>query len=35
MLAVCGHIHECWGERSKIGATEIANLGPEGDWFKV
>ena len=27
-LAVCGHIHEAWGERSQIGPTEIANLGP-------
>ncbi len=34
-LAVCGHIHESWGARSKIGATEIANLGPDGDTFEV
>jgi Icc-related predicted phosphoesterase len=34
-LAVCGHIHESWGARSQIGATEIANLGPEGDTFEV
>lgn len=34
-LAVCGHIHESWGERSTIGDTSIANLGPEGDWFGV
>ncbi len=34
-LAVCGHIHESWGERSRIGATEIANLGPSGAFFEV
>ncbi|MGI8727749.1 MAG: metallophosphoesterase family protein [Solirubrobacterales bacterium] len=34
-LAVCGHIHESWGERSRIGGTEIANLGPEGDIFEL
>jgi len=34
-LAVCGHIHESWGERSRIGDTEIANLGPDGATFDV
>ena len=34
-LAVCGHIHESWGERSRIGETEVANLGPEGAFFTV
>ena len=34
-LAVCGHIHESWGERSRIGATEIANLGPDGAFFDL
>ncbi len=34
-LAVCGHIHESWGERSRIGTTEIANLGPSGAFFEV
>lgn len=34
-LAVCGHIHESWGERSRIGSTEIANLGPDGVVFEV
>lgn len=29
-LAVCGHIHESWGQESKIGATPVYNLGPEG-----
>jgi uncharacterized protein len=34
-LAVCGHIHEAWGERSAIGPTEIANLGPHGATFEI
>ena len=34
-LALCGHIHESWGERSAIGPTEIANLGPGGAWFEL
>jgi Icc-related predicted phosphoesterase len=34
-LAVCGHIHEAWGQRSRIGGTEIANLGPPGAEFEV
>jgi Icc-related predicted phosphoesterase len=34
-LAVCGHIHEAWGERSEIGPTRIANLGPRGDVFEL
>lgn len=34
-LAVCGHIHEAWGQRSRIGPTEIANLGPAGAEFEI
>ena len=34
-LAVCGHIHEAWGERSRVGPTEIANLGPAGATFEI
>lgn len=34
-LAVCGHIHESWGARSRIGSTEIANLGPDGVVFEI
>jgi Icc-related predicted phosphoesterase len=29
-LALCGHIHESWGERSRIGPTAVINLGPQG-----
>jgi len=34
-LAVCGHIHEAWGERSLLGSTEVANLGPAGAEFEI
>jgi uncharacterized protein len=34
-LAVCGHIHESWGERSRIGQTEVVNLGPDGTWLEA
>ncbi|GHG84565.1 metallophosphoesterase family protein [Pseudodonghicola xiamenensis] len=34
-LALCGHIHDCWGERGQIGRTEVVNLGPAGTWFEV
>lgn len=34
-LAVCGHIHESWGKRSKIGETDVVNLGPSGTWFDL
>jgi Icc-related predicted phosphoesterase len=34
-LAVCGHIHESWGQESEIGPTRIVNLGPAGTWFEL
>lgn len=34
-LAVCGHIHDSWGARGKIGECTIANLGPTVNWFEV
>lgn len=34
-LAVCGHIHEAWGQTSRIGSTEVVNLGPAGRFFEV
>jgi len=30
VVALCGHIHESWGEESTIGPTRVINLGPEG-----
>jgi Icc-related predicted phosphoesterase len=29
-LALCGHVHESWGEESRIGPTRVLNLGPDG-----
>jgi uncharacterized protein len=34
-LAVCGHIHECWGREAAIGRTRLINLGPEGTLLDV
>lgn len=34
-LAVCGHIHEAWGEESAIGETPVINLGPDGRLLEV
>ena len=34
-LALCGHIHDCWGESGEIGATRVVNLGPAPNWFEV
>lgn len=28
--ALCGHIHESWGQEETIGDTRVINLGPEG-----
>ena len=32
---LCGHIHDSWGQRGRIGATEVINLGPEPVWIKL
>jgi Icc-related predicted phosphoesterase len=34
-LVVCGHIHESWGQKSKVGRTPIHNLGPKGTWLDL
>jgi Icc-related predicted phosphoesterase len=34
-LAVCGHIHESWGQSSRIGDTDVRNLGPSGTWLEL
>jgi Icc-related predicted phosphoesterase len=34
-LAVCGHIHQCWGQESRVGGTRVVNLGPEGRDLEV
>jgi Icc-related predicted phosphoesterase len=34
-IAVCGHIHESWGCESRIGETQVRNLGPTGTWLEL
>ncbi|MBV9310637.1 MAG: metallophosphoesterase family protein [Solirubrobacterales bacterium] len=34
-LALCGHIHQGWGQEAKIGETRVVNLGPEGKFFDL
>jgi Icc-related predicted phosphoesterase len=34
-LALCGHIHEAWGQESAVGSTRIVNLGPKGRFFDL
>jgi uncharacterized protein len=29
-LAVCGHVHEAWGQEATVGSTRVVNLGPDG-----
>ena len=34
-LALCGHIHDSWGQTGQIGATHVVNLGPTPNWFEI
>jgi len=34
-LVVCGHIHDSWGEESRVGETLIINVGPRGRVVEV
>jgi uncharacterized protein len=34
-LVLCGHIHESWGEESKVGSTRVLNLGPAGHLIEL
>jgi uncharacterized protein len=34
-LAVCGHIHQCWGGESAVGDTRVLNLGPDGTLIEL
>ena len=34
-LAVCGHIHESWGEEDEVGSTNVINPGPGGRMVEV
>lgn len=29
-LVVCGHVHDCWGQESRVGPSRIVNAGPRG-----
>lgn len=31
----CGHIHDDWGARERLGPTVVANLGPGVNWFEA
>ena len=34
-LALCGHIHDSWGQEGRLGASRVVNLGPRVTWFEV
>jgi Icc-related predicted phosphoesterase len=34
-LALCGHVHDCWGQSGRIGTTPVHNLGPTVNWFEI
>ncbi len=34
-IAVCGHIHQCWGQEARVGSARVLNLGPEGTWLEL
>ncbi|MDD9730078.1 metallophosphoesterase family protein [Mameliella sp. AT18] len=34
-LAVCGHVHDCWGREGRIGDSRVVNLGPGPNWFNL
>lgn len=34
-LLLCGHVHDCWGQRGHIGRTEVVNLGPGLTYFEL
>jgi Icc-related predicted phosphoesterase len=29
-IVLCGHVHECWGQESRVGDVPVRNLGPGG-----
>jgi Icc-related predicted phosphoesterase len=35
MLLICGHIHECFGEREMLAGTLCINPGPKGEYIEV
>ena len=35
VLHFCGHMHDSWGQSSKLGTTSVHNLGPTINWFEI
>ena len=34
-FALCGHIHDSWGQEAQLGQTRIRNLGPTVNWIEL
>ena len=34
-LVLCGHVHECWGQESRVNDVPVRNLGPDGALIDV
>lgn len=34
-LVVCGHIHSCWRQESRVGESRVVNAGPQGMTVEV
>ena len=34
-LALCGHVHDSWGQTGLIGGAHVHNLGPSITWFDL
>ncbi len=34
-LAVCGHVHDSWGQEGRLGDSRVVNLGPTPNWFEL
>jgi Icc-related predicted phosphoesterase len=34
-VALCGHIHQAWGQEARIGSTSVINVGPDGRFVDV
>jgi uncharacterized protein len=34
-LVLCGHIHDCWGQESRVGQVPVRNLGPDAALIDV
>jgi Icc-related predicted phosphoesterase len=34
-LALCGHVHDSWGQEGRLGDSRVVNLGPAPNWFEI